>query len=152
MLEEIERLGGLESIPTMVQRAKDKNDPFRLMGFGHRVYKSYDPRAKLMRQVGAGGGGRWGRWVWVRAVEEKCTFCGGCGAHILRPAAHGGQPAPASPPLPWHSLHPHPHLHPHRQAQVTYRVLEKLGRKDPLLDIAMELEKIALQDEYFVKR
>lgn len=37
-------------------------------------------------------------------------------------------------------------------AQVTYRVLEKLGRKDSLLDIAMELEKIALQDEYFVKR
>lgn len=36
--------------------------------------------------------------------------------------------------------------------QVTYRVLEKLGRKDSLLDIAMELEKIALQDEYFVKR
>ena len=36
--------------------------------------------------------------------------------------------------------------------QVTYRVLEKLGRKDPLLDIAMELEKIAMQDEYFVKR
>jgi hypothetical protein len=36
--------------------------------------------------------------------------------------------------------------------QVTYRVLEKLGRKDPLLDIAMELEKIALQDDYFVKR
>ena len=39
MLEEIERLGGVEAIPTMVARAKDKNDPFRLMGFGHRVYK-----------------------------------------------------------------------------------------------------------------
>ncbi|PRW59347.1 citrate (Si)-synthase [Chlorella sorokiniana] len=85
MLEEIDRLGGVEQIPTMVARAKDKNDSFRLMGFGHRVYKSYDPRAKLMRQV-------------------------------------------------------------------TYRVLEKLGRKDTLLDIAMELEKIALQDDYFVKR
>ena len=35
----------------MIQRAKDKSDPFRLMGFGHRVYKTYDPRAKLMRQV-----------------------------------------------------------------------------------------------------
>jgi len=46
MLEEIDRLGGVEAIPTMVNRAKDKNDPFRLMGFGHRVYK-------------VGGG-----WVW----------------------------------------------------------------------------------------
>lgn len=55
MLEEIDRLGGVEQIPTMVLRAKDKNDPFRLMGFGHRVYKSYDPRAKLMRQVGENG-------------------------------------------------------------------------------------------------
>lgn len=41
---------------------------------------------------------------------------------------------------------------PPARAQVTYRVLEKLGRKDTLLDIAMELEKIALQDDYFVKR
>ncbi|KAK2077381.1 hypothetical protein QBZ16_004226 [Prototheca wickerhamii] len=85
MLEEIQGLGGKEKIPEIILRAKDKNDPFRLMGFGHRVYKTYDPRAKLMRQV-------------------------------------------------------------------TYRVLEKLGINDPLLDIAMELEKIALQDEYFVKR
>ena len=39
------------SSPQIIERAKDKNDPFRLMGFGHRVYRTYDPRAKLMRQV-----------------------------------------------------------------------------------------------------
>ena len=71
--------------PQIIERAKDKADSFRLMGFGHRVYKTFDPRATLMRAV-------------------------------------------------------------------TYRVLERLGIKDPLLDIAMELEKVALRDEYFVKR
>jgi citrate (Si)-synthase len=48
MLEEI---GTVERIPEYIARAKDKNDPFRLMGFGHRVYKNYDPRAKVMRQT-----------------------------------------------------------------------------------------------------
>ena len=83
MLQEI---GSSERIPEFINRAKDKNDPFRLMGFGHRVYKNYDPRAKIMR--------------------ETC-----------------------------------------------HEVLEELGIKDdPLLKLAMELEKIALQDPYFVER
>jgi citrate synthase len=49
MLEEIHRLGG--DVDKMVARAKDPNDPFRLMGFGHRVYKAYDPRAKIAKQI-----------------------------------------------------------------------------------------------------
>ncbi|GAB4816822.1 hypothetical protein N2152v2_003868 [Parachlorella kessleri] len=85
VLRMLEEIGSVDNIPKIIERAKDKSDPFRLMGFGHRVYRTYDPRAKLMRQV-------------------------------------------------------------------TYRVLEKLGRKDPLLDIAMELEKIAVNDDYFIKR
>ena len=68
-----------------VAKAKDKEDPFRLMGFGHRVYKNYDPRARLLKQ----------------AADE---------------------------------------------------VLEDLGVDDPLLDIARELEVVALEDEYFVER
>ncbi|VFP88863.1 citrate synthase [Candidatus Erwinia haradaeae] len=48
MLEEI---GTVENIPLFLQRAKDKNDSFRLMGFGHRVYKNYDPRAMVMRDI-----------------------------------------------------------------------------------------------------
>ena len=48
MLEEI---GTVDRIPEFIARAKDKNDPFRLMGFGHRVYKNYDPRAKVMRKA-----------------------------------------------------------------------------------------------------
>ncbi|AIB15040.1 type II citrate synthase (plasmid) [Azospirillum argentinense] len=83
MLEEI---GSVERIPEFIKRAKDKNDPFRLMGFGHRVYKNYDPRAKIMRQT-------------------------------------------------------------------CYEVLDVLGIKDePHLAIAMELEKIALEDPYFVEK
>ncbi|MGH1481076.1 MAG: citrate synthase [Geminicoccales bacterium] len=83
MLAEI---GTLENIPQFIDRAKDKNDPFRLMGFGHRVYKNYDPRAS-----------------------------------VLRESAH--------------------------------EVLAELGKADdPLLPIAMELEKIALEDPYFVDR
>lgn len=85
MLEEIKDMGGVEAIPRVLERARDKTDPFRLMGFGHRVYKTHDPRAKLMRQV-------------------------------------------------------------------THRVLEKLGLDDPLLDIAVELEKVALDDPYFKAR
>ena len=83
MLSEI---GSTKNIPDSISRAKDKNDPFRLMGFGHRVYKNYDPRAS-----------------------------------VLRESAH--------------------------------EVLAELGKEDdPLLPIAMELEKIALEDEYFVER
>ena len=83
MLEEI---GSVDRIPEYIQRAKDKSDPFRLMGFGHRVYKNYDPRAKVMQ-----------------------TTC--------------------------------------------HEVLDALGvRNEPLLKVAMELERIAREDEYFVEK
>jgi citrate synthase len=79
-LNMLSEIGSVDRIPEFVARAKDKNDPFRLMGFGHRVYKNYDPRAKIM--------------------QKTC-----------------------------------------------HEVLGELGIKDdPLLDIAMELEKIALND------
>jgi citrate synthase len=81
MLAEMSRHGNLAA---MVARAKDKNDPYRLMGFGHRVYKTYDPRARIMKQM----------------------------AHVL---------------------------------------LEKLRLSDPLLDVARELEAIALKDDYFIE-
>ncbi len=83
MLEQIQAHGG--DVAPFIDRAKDKNDPFRLMGFGHRVYKNYDPRAR-----------------------------------IIKDAAD--------------------------------RVLEELGVKDPLLDIAKHLEEAALADPYFVER
>ncbi len=51
VLRMLHEIGDIEAIPRYIARAKDKDDPFRLMGFGHRVYKSYDPRAKLIRQV-----------------------------------------------------------------------------------------------------
>lgn len=83
MLEEI---GDVKNIQKFLARAKDKNDSFRLMGFGHRVYKNYDPRAKIIRQM-------------------------------------------------------------------CHEVLEKLGRtNDPLLELAMRLEEVALQDDYFRER
>ncbi len=85
VLEMLAEIGDKSRIPEFIAKAKDKDDPFRLMGFGHRVYKNYDPRAELMR--------------------ESC-----------------------------------------------YEVLEELGIKDPQLELAMELEKIALHDEYFVSR
>jgi citrate synthase len=81
MLEEIQADGG--DAGKAVKRAKDKNDPFRLMGFGHRVYKNYDPRAKLIKQ----------------AADT---------------------------------------------------ILAKVGQHDPLLDIAVELEAVALADPYFI--
>lgn len=49
-LEMLEEIGTLDRIPEFIARAKDKNDPFRLMGFGHRVYKNFDPRAIVMKQ------------------------------------------------------------------------------------------------------
>ena len=86
VLEMLEEIGHKDRIPEFLERAKDKNDPFRLMGFGHRVYKNYDPRAQVLRQ-----------------------------------SAH--------------------------------EVLDELGKRDdPLLDLAMELERIALEDDYFVER
>jgi len=79
-------IGTVDRIPEFIARAKDKNDPFRLMGFGHRVYKNFDPRAKIM--------------------HKTC-----------------------------------------------HEVLAELGIKDdPLLDVAMELERIALHDQYFIDR
>jgi citrate synthase len=83
MLEQIHSNG--ESIKKIVEKAKDKENPFRLMGFGHRVYKTYDPRAKIMK--------------------EMC-----------------------------------------------HKVLKKYKIEDPLLDIAMELEEIALNDNYFIEK
>ena len=85
-LDMLAEIGSVDRIPEFVARAKDKDDPFRLMGFGHRVYKNYDPRARVM--------------------QKTC-----------------------------------------------HEVLGELGIKDdPLLDVAMELEKIALNDEYFVEK
>ncbi len=86
MLEDIQKEGGVERIGEFIAKVKDKNSGVKLMGFGHRVYKNYDPRAKLMR--------------------ETC-----------------------------------------------YEVLNELGlHDDPLFKLAMALEKIALEDEYFVSR
>ena len=85
-LRMLDEIGSLKNIPEFINKAKDKNDPFRLMGFGHRVYKNYDPRAKVM--------------------QKTC-----------------------------------------------HELLDHLGLKnDPKLAIAMELEKIALEDEYFVEK
>lgn len=83
MLQEI---GTVDRIPEFIKRAKDKNDPFRLMGFGHRVYKNYDPRAKVM--------------------QKQCKA-----------------------------------------------VFDHLGvENDPILQVAVELERIALTDEYFIEK
>jgi citrate synthase len=84
-LKMLGEIGTVDRIPEYIKRAKDPKDSFRLMGFGHRVYKNYDPRAKIM--------------------QKTC-----------------------------------------------YEVLNELGIKDPLLDVAMELEKIALHDEYFIEK
>ncbi len=51
VLRMLEEIGESRNIPKYLERAKDKNDPFRLMGFGHRVYKNYDPRAKIIRRM-----------------------------------------------------------------------------------------------------
>jgi citrate synthase len=84
-LKMLGEIGTVDRIPEFIKRSKDPKDSFRLMGFGHRVYKNYDPRAKIM--------------------QKTC-----------------------------------------------YEVLNELGIKDPLLDVAMELEKIALHDEYFIQK
>ena len=85
VLEMLDEIGHKDNIPEYLEKAKDKEDPFRLMGFGHRVYKNYDPRAEVMR--------------------ESC-----------------------------------------------HEVLAELGVNDDRLELAMELEKIALSDPYFVDR
>jgi citrate synthase len=51
VLSMLDEIGHIDNIPKFLERAKDKKDPFRLMGFGHRVYKNYDPRAKIIRQM-----------------------------------------------------------------------------------------------------
>ena len=85
VLQMLDEIGDKSRIPECIKRSKDKNDTFRLMGFGHRVYKNYDPRAEIMRQT-------------------------------------------------------------------CHEVLGELGIKDPKLDLAMELERIALEDPYFVEK
>ena len=85
-LRMLREIGSVDRIPEFIARAKDKNDPFRLMGFGHRVYKNYDPRAKVMQQT-------------------------------------------------------------------VHELMEALEIKNsPIMQIAMELEKIALEDPYFVEK
>ena len=86
VLTMLQQIGDKDNIDEFIKKAKDKDDPFRLMGFGHRVYKNFDPRSRVMQQ--------------------SC-----------------------------------------------HEVLDEMGVKDePLLDLAMELERIALEDEYFVDR
>ncbi len=86
VLNMLSEIGSVDRIPEFIERAKNKDDPFRLMGFGHRVYKNFDPRAKVLR--------------------ETCR-----------------------------------------------EVLDELGMgNEPLLEIARELERIALEDPYFIKR
>jgi len=51
VLKMLEEIGSIDKIPEYLAKAKDKNSTFRLMGFGHRVYKNYDPRAKIMREI-----------------------------------------------------------------------------------------------------
>ncbi len=85
VLKMLMEIGSVENIPKVIERAKDKSDSFRLMGFGHRIYKNFDPRSLVIQ----------------------------------------------------------------KQAK---KVLVHLGKDDPLLEIAMRLEEIALKDEYFIER
>ena len=85
VLKMLTEIGSKENVPAMVKKAKDPDDPFRLFGFGHRVYKNFDPRAK-----------------------------------VIQKAAHD--------------------------------LLNELGLTDPLMEVAMELERIALEDDYFIQR
>lgn len=86
VLEMLDEIGTADNIPEYIKRAKDKDDPFRLMGFGHRVYKNYDPRAKVL--------------------QKSC-----------------------------------------------HEILDELGdADDPRLELAMKLEEMALEDDYFVDR
>jgi len=84
VLEMLDEIGDKSRIPTFIEKAKNKDDPFRLMGFGHRVYKNFDPRAQVLK--------------------KSCD-----------------------------------------------QVLQELGINDPHLELAMELERIALEDPYFIE-
>ena len=85
-LNMLREIGDVKNISKFIEKAKDKNDPFKLMGFGHRVYKNYDPRAKVM--------------------QKTC-----------------------------------------------HEVLAEIGKKDDkILQVALELEKIALKDDYFIEK
>jgi citrate synthase len=85
-LNMLREIADVKNIPKFIEKAKDKNDPFKLMGFGHRVYKNYDPRAKVM--------------------QKTC-----------------------------------------------HEVLAEIGKKDDkILQVALELERIALQDDYFIEK
>jgi len=87
VLDMLTEIGDVANVPRFIEKAKDKDDPFRLMGFGHRVYKNYDPRAKITREI-------------------------------------------------------------------CHQVLDEMSGKidDPLFELALKLEEIALNDEYFVER
>jgi citrate synthase len=85
VLAMLTEIASIRNVPKFIERAKDKDDPFRLMGFGHRVYKNYDPRAAIIRRA-------------------------------------------------------------------CYEVLDELGKDDPMMDLAVELERIALEDDYFVEK
>ncbi|MGH8163758.1 MAG: citrate/2-methylcitrate synthase, partial [Rhodanobacteraceae bacterium] len=85
VLKMLAQIGDAKHVDKAIERAKDKDSDFRLMGFGHRVYKNFDPRAKIIR-----------------------AMC--------------------------------------------HKVLEELGVHDPLLDIALKLEEVALKDDYFIER
>jgi citrate synthase len=86
VLKMLKEIGNAKNIPKFVEKAKDKDDPFRLMGFGHRVYKNFDPRATIIR--------------------DMC-----------------------------------------------HKVLKQMGRTDsPLFELALELEQVALKDDYFVEK
>jgi citrate synthase len=86
VLKMLNQIGDAKNIPKYVAKARDRDDPFRLMGFGHRVYKNFDPRAQIIR--------------------EMC-----------------------------------------------HKVLKQMGRNDtPLFDLALELERVALSDDYFIEK
>ena len=51
VIQMLEEISSTENIPNFIKKSKDKNDPFRLMGFGHRIYKNYDPRAEIMKET-----------------------------------------------------------------------------------------------------
>ena len=85
VLSMLSQIGDVKQVSDFIRRAKDKNDPFRLMGFGHRVYKNYDPRARIIR--------------------DTC-----------------------------------------------HQILDKLADRDPLFELVLRLEEIALSDDYFIER
>ncbi len=130
MLEDIAALGGVAAIPAALARARDKADPFRLMGFGHRVYKTRDPRAEIMAGV-------------AKRVLAKARA--GCAACIL-----------ASHLMTLPIMRCFPRRNPPPAAQPSHRLTTssraQTGKDDPLLAVATALEAAALADDYFVSR